>query len=152
MMMEGKVDFAKGIDISIYRVPWVSCSCPRSPCPWGHDRHFSPSAGAAGAFLRFHSLHTSSGLPSAGHAVGGDQRVIEDRHHLHRYLLPDGAEDGGGYAPVPLVQNKRAGVRRRKTRSLVPTAVRLTLGEIKAVTPPAQLPAVIEPHYPKGNR
>jgi len=53
---------------------------------------------------------------------------------------------------VPLVQNKRAGVRRRKTRSLVPTAVRLTLGEIKAVTPPAQLPAVIEPHYPKGNR
>jgi IS5 family transposase len=26
------------------------------------------------------------------------------------------------------------------------------LAEIEAVTPPAQLPAVIEPHYPKGNR
>jgi len=54
---------------------------------------------------------------------------------------------------VPLVQNKRGSVRRRKASSMVPTAVRLTLlAEIEAVTPPAQLPAVIEPHYPKGNR
>ena len=58
-----------------------------------------PGAGAAGAAHRFHPLHAGGGLHSAGHAVDRHRRGLQDRHHLHRHLLPDGADGGGGRAP-----------------------------------------------------
>ncbi len=69
------------------------------PAAGAADRHLSSGAGRAGAAHRLHPLHAGGGLHSAGDAVGGHRGVVEDRHHLHRHVFPDGADDGRGRAP-----------------------------------------------------
>ena len=93
-------DLLSDMGISIYRVTAGLALSAVIALPIGlMIGTFRPVQALLEPLTDFHPLHAGGGVHSAGDAVGGHRRVVQDRHHLHRHLLPDGADGGRGCAP-----------------------------------------------------
>jgi NitT/TauT family transport system permease protein len=126
-MMEGKVDFAKGIDISIYRVTMGFVLLPVIALPLalmiGTFRPVQALLEPFADFIRYMPAVAFLPLVMLWVEIDESSKIAIIFIGTFFQMVLRMAED---MRRVPLVQNKRASVRRRKACSMVPTAVRLT--------------------------